>query len=760
MGSRPLELALYGKGGIGKSTICANLSAALAAGGKRILQIGCDPKHDSTRLLMGGAALPTVLDYLRETPEPLQSVDAVLGSGYLNIGCIEAGGPRPGVGCAGRGIISAFEFLEKNKLKERYDLITYDVLGDVVCGGFAVPIRREYADAIFLVTSGEFMALYAANNILRGVRNFDGDSVKRVAGIIFNRRNVAGEDERVERFAGAVGLPVCAVVPRSGLFAEAEAQKRTVMAMGVPGEERDVFVRLAEDISRGLPLHEACPLSDEDLERCVLEGEAVGRAAVSASGTEPGGGAADKGTFSPASTANISAGASGSAGTAKTSASAALADKTEGSASLQRPPLFGCAFNGAATTAIHVIDAVIIAHSPRSCAFYTWQNISSPGRRNLFNRGILLPSAISPNFESTEMDRHDAVFGGMDKLRESVASAIERRPGAVIVISSCVSGIIGDDVLSVEDMSTPELPVIVIPADGDISGDYMSGIDLAVQRIGARLIKRNVPERPYSVNLIGETGVSNYVDDNFRTLKTLLEEMGISINCRFLGDATASEISELMAAPLNILATDTPDNRRLKTWLSDNYGCHFYESCLPLGAKATESFLRGIGAFFGREAEAERLIAAERVRLAEEIEKLKPALAGKRVMMATANTSMDWLMDAAEQVGVEFVWVGVLNYLRQEITVTADEKRAAMVHELTSGDMVMNAAKQLDPDIILSVYTNLVPEGTYLVDVISMTQKTGFYSGIEVLKRWIQLLENRKEGDWVNDRQFFEKHYS
>ncbi len=744
MRNKPLELAFYGKGGIGKSTICANLSVALAKKGQHVLQIGCDPKHDSTRLLMGGAELPTVLDYLRETPEQLQTVDTVLGAGYLDIGCIEAGGPRPGVGCAGRGIISAFEFLEKNRIKERYDIIAYDVLGDVVCGGFAVPMRRGYADAIFLVTSGEFMALYAANNILKGVRNFDGDSRRRVAGIIFNRRNAAGEDGRVQRFAQSVGLPVCATVPRSDLFAKAEAQKLAVMAMDAPGEEQDAFNRLAERITGDLPLFEALPLSDEELERCVLAGEAVGTSFTSDSGHQTA--ISEKGSDFAAAVTPRSGGLSDAA--------------AENGAPPQRPPLYGCAFNGVATTAVHVTDAIIIAHSPRSCAFYTWQNISSPGRRNLFNRGILLPSAVSPNFESTEMNRHDTVFGGLEKLRACVASAIERGPGAVIVISSCVSGIIGDDVRSVEDMSTPGVPVIVIPADGDISGDYMSGIELALQRIGARLIKNAVPERPFTVNLIGETGVSNYVDDNYKTARSLLEGMGISIGCRFPGDASVSEISNLTAAPLNILATDTPDNRRLKKWLQDNYGCRFFDSCLPLGSKATERFLRGIGAFFGREEEAERLISREKERLAEAIDALKPALSGKRVMLATANTNMDWLMDAAEQVDMQFVWVGVLNYLRQEITVTADERRASLVHELHSGDMVMKAAEQLAPDLIVSVYTSIVPEGTYLVDVLSMTQKAGFYSGLEVLTRWTQLLENGKEGEWINDRRFFEKHYA
>ena len=726
------ELALYGKGGIGKSTISANLSAALAEKGERVLQIGCDPKHDSTRLLMRGRALPTVLDYLKDVPKESAVIDTVLGEGYRGVGCIEAGGPRPGVGCAGRGIISAFEFLERNKVKDKYDIVLYDVLGDVVCGGFAVPIRREYADTIFLVTSGEFMALYAANNILRGVRNFDGDRHRRVAGILYNRRNVAGEDQRVERFAEAVGLPVCAVVPRSDAFAHAEEKKCTVVELGGDGPEREVFLRLAEEVSRGLTLYEAKPLSDEDLESVVLYGHLAAAAPEEAAPVQ----------------------------TVKVAREAPAAPETAERPDPHRMPLFGCAFNGASTAAIHLTDAIVIAHSPRACAFYTWQNISSPGRKNLFNRGVLMPSAISPNYECTDIGQSEAVFGGMDALRESVRLALERKPGAVIVISSCVSGIIGDDVRAIEDMSTPETPVIVIAADGDINGDYMTGIEMCMHTLAERLIDPAVPPRPDSVNLIGETGVANNTDVNYRVVKGLLEGMGISIGCRFPGDASVSEISNLTAAPLNILATDTPDNRRLKKWLQDNYGCRFFDSCLPLGSKATERFLRGIGAFFGREEEAERLISREKERLAEAIDALKPALSGKRVMLATANTNMDWLMDAAEQVDMQFVWVGVLNYLRQEITVTADERRASLVHELHSGDMVMKAAEQLAPDLIVSVYTSIVPEGTYLVDVLSMTQKAGFYSGLEVLTRWTQLLENGKEGEWINDRRFFEKHYA
>ena len=164
------EIAIYGKGGIGKSTLTANLSAAMALRGERVLQIGCDPKHDSTRLLMHGKRITTVLNYIRDTATLDQKREDILFTGFGGTGCIEAGGPKPGVGCAGRGIITAFELLDRFHIKENYDVIMYDVLGDVVCGGFAVPIRREYANERFVVTSGEYMSIYAANNILRGIK--------------------------------------------------------------------------------------------------------------------------------------------------------------------------------------------------------------------------------------------------------------------------------------------------------------------------------------------------------------------------------------------------------------------------------------------------------------------------------------------------------------------------------------------------------------------------------------------------------------
>ena len=224
-----IRVAIYGKGGIGKSTTTSNLSAALARQGLTVMQIGCDPKADSTRTLMGGEAIPTVLDLLRrDTPPRLEDLVRPSPSGVL---CVEAGGPTPGVGCAGRGIITAFEQLQALRAYEVYrpDVVLYDVLGDVVCGGFAMPLRGEYSDVVFVVTSGEMMSLYAACNIVRAVERFRSRGYARFGGYILNRRNVEGELENLEKLAAEEGGAIVADLPRSPDVQRAEAMGGTVV---------------------------------------------------------------------------------------------------------------------------------------------------------------------------------------------------------------------------------------------------------------------------------------------------------------------------------------------------------------------------------------------------------------------------------------------------------------------------------------------------------------------------------------------------
>ena len=212
-----IKIAVYGKGGIGKSTVTSHLAAAFATLGKRVIQIGCDPKADSTINLLGGQPLRPVMNYLREEDEEPETIEEISRVGFGGILCIETGGPTPGLGCAGRGIIATFQLLEDLRLFETWkpDVVLYDVLGDVVCGGFAAPIREGYAEEVLIVTSGEKMALYAANNIASAVENFADRSYARLRGVILNHRNVVGEDEKVRAFSDSRGLEIVGEIPRS-----------------------------------------------------------------------------------------------------------------------------------------------------------------------------------------------------------------------------------------------------------------------------------------------------------------------------------------------------------------------------------------------------------------------------------------------------------------------------------------------------------------------------------------------------------------
>jgi nitrogenase iron protein NifH len=245
-----IKLAIYGKGGIGKSTMTSNLAAAFVVRGKKVIQIGCDPKADSTQNLLSGRPLLPVMNYLREHDEDPESLDEISARGFGGILCIETGGPTPGLGCAGRGIIATFNLLEDFKLleTEKPDVVLFDVLGDVVCGGFAAPIREGYAEKVLIVTSGEKMALYAADNIRRAVKNFEDRGYADVAGIILNRRNVENETERVEAFAREAGLTIIADIPRSPEINKAEDLGKTVVETDPDSPLAAKFLALADEL--------------------------------------------------------------------------------------------------------------------------------------------------------------------------------------------------------------------------------------------------------------------------------------------------------------------------------------------------------------------------------------------------------------------------------------------------------------------------------------------------------------------------------
>ncbi|MGC3998148.1 MAG: nitrogenase iron protein [Anaeromyxobacter sp.] len=267
------QIAIYGKGGIGKSTTTQNTVAGLASLGKKVMIVGCDPKADSTRLILHAKAQSTVMDLVRErgTVEDLELSD-VLKVGYGDVKCVESGGPEPGVGCAGRGVITAINFLEENgAYTPDTDFVFYDVLGDVVCGGFAMPIRENKAEEIYIVCSGEMMAMYAANNIARGILKYATSGRVRLAGLICNSRNTDREADLIEALAKKLGTQMIHFVPRDNQVQRAELRRMTVIEYSPEHKQAEEYRQLARKIADNDMLVVPKPLSMDDLEELLME---------------------------------------------------------------------------------------------------------------------------------------------------------------------------------------------------------------------------------------------------------------------------------------------------------------------------------------------------------------------------------------------------------------------------------------------------------------------------------------------------------
>ena len=267
------QVAIYGKGGIGKSTTTQNTVAGLASLGKKVMIVGCDPKADSTRLILHAKAQNTVMDLVRElgTVEDLE-LEEVMKVGYGNVKCVESGGPEPGVGCAGRGVITAINFLEaEGAYTDDLDFVFYDVLGDVVCGGFAMPIREGKAEEIYIVTSGEMMAMYAANNISKGILKYAATGKVRLGGLICNSRKTDREDELIEALARKLGTQMIHFVPRDNQVQRAELRRMTVIEYSPEHKQAQEYRTLAEKILNNKMLVIPTPLEMEELEDLLME---------------------------------------------------------------------------------------------------------------------------------------------------------------------------------------------------------------------------------------------------------------------------------------------------------------------------------------------------------------------------------------------------------------------------------------------------------------------------------------------------------
>lgn len=726
-----MQIAVYGKGGIGKSTISANLTAALAVCNSKVLQIGCDPKHDSTRLLHHGQKITTILDYLLNTPEGEQNLADVLIPGFLDTGCIEAGGPRPGMGCAGRGILTAFDFLNKYHAIEKYDQVIYDVLGDVVCGGFAVPVRKQYADAVVLVTSGESMSIYAANNILCGIKNLNPQG-RQIAGIIYNSRGVGDDRKYVEDFTNAVNLPILAEIPRSNLFTQAEKEAMTLVEKSPKSAEANIFLELAQKLQTQPVLYAAAPLSEEQME-LFMRGERLSHTTTTIS----------KHTSAPV----IPAGPAQPSATKKR----ALSDP------FSRVPLYGCAYRGAIDLAVHIKDAAILGHAPKSCTWYAINGFTSYGRRGLYERGILYPAFVPRQFENTDITINEAVYGGVEQTRRKAFQMVKRGIRNIITVTSCIPGMSGDDLVPLQkELKSLGVDMYIIHTDGIEAGDYNEGMALCYKTLALQAVDPNVKPEPDCINLVYEHTISSQTDRTFMNLQEIFKRIGIRINCRFICAESMENIHNFLKAPYSIMARYDKLGHELQKIFEEKYGCRFLCNELPRGFSQTASWLRKIGKLYGKEKETEQVILENRIQYTQTINNLKLLYKGKKVILFLKNNSIDWILELAHDLDLDVLDSILIG--SKEDSVADWKHQFSADWENAQNTLFTSIAKQKPDLIILNDFMGqaFIPDEICTVN-LARDISTGFFTGTDCAAKWIRLFENTLEGRWKNDKSLFEK---
>ncbi len=719
-----IKIAIYGKGGIGKSTISANTSAALAMNGYRILQVGCDPKHDSTRLLLGGKIPMTVLEYIKTHHPSERKAEDIVFRGFGDVACVESGGPEPGVGCAGRGVITTFELLEELGVRSSlFDVTLYDVLGDVVCGGFAVPIRSEYADAVYIVTSGEFLSLYAANNILKGIRNFT-EKKNRVAGIIHNARGDLEEDARVKRFADAVSLPVVIQIPRSDIFANAEKEGCTVIERYPESPEAVLFQAFAQHTmsihpGNGGILYPAAPLSDTDLEHIVLlRDETVPKR---------------KFVFNPEDKKHTS--------------------KTFSVSVKNKRPLIGCAFAGAVSVSSQVTDAATVMHGPRSCTLMMYEKLLDTWQQSAIRYGQKYREDLEKRLYSTDMAEEDFIFGGEKKLKETLESVITDGFSLIFIVTACPPGIIGDDidkVIAAVRKQNETVRIIPIKVDGNLVGDYVQGVMDAHGAV-ISLIEKDISKGKYPlVNIIAEKWLAENEERSIQAIQELLDRLGIGINCRFLIHTDSRSVIRFNEAALNLAADRDDTVASIKALLAPVSSVPFLDLPLPTGFFETKEWLLAIARVFGVEAKAREIIDMEEVKYQEKIEHLKPELEGKTILISTYPKSVDWVCDIANDLGMAILKVGLTYSPFSEEFVSRFSGKFPISHNYTL-EMRSDDIRNLKPDLVLLTYPALRPSDNARSAHIPYCPGFGFQAGIDRAMQWsIQMNVPVIEG-WKQD---------
>lgn len=545
-------LAIYGKGGIGKSTISANLSYSLASEGLKVVQVGCDPKHDSTRLLTCGKPVRTVMDSIERIPSKDRRLEDISCTGSNGVLCIEAGGPSAGTGCAGKGILTMFNMLGSLGLDDLHpDVTVYDVLGDVVCGGFSVPMRPEYTEAVFIVTSGEFLSLYAANNILKGVSRHSGGE-PRFGGIIFNSRGSEWETGMAEAFSEAAGVPIVARFGRSERFGSSESAGRTLCESFPDSEEAEEFRRLAGHVvslmKREKPLWTPHPLDDSQLEQLLSEGRVDG-----------------KGSFTDCFLESV-------------------AQPSRHAMPARRPRRIGMGPMGAALTAGRLTDVPVVIHGSGHCGY------------NMLGEVRKIRQDEVGNIFCTGIGASGTVFGGESQL-ESLLDPLAAANPFIIVILTCMTSMMGDGSSAVAERVMRRHPgtrIAVIDANR-----IQEGVDAHIEVLRAVLdqVDMETESDGRTVRLLDDGPLTRSSGSLETYVHRMLSPFGLEVRPAFLSDCSLADVVGLRSTAMFIMTEQSKENLELGRML-ESKGMRVAMRPLPKGFREGISWLLHMGEMF------------------------------------------------------------------------------------------------------------------------------------------------------------------